>query len=558
MSYSPIDPARHTSPATTALLLLATGLAATSPVAAQSSEAPEGYADDFSRDSLRYGAEVDTNSAGNGTAEIVADGVRLRVDAPEGADDYLFFTAAAPGDTFSATVSMASITGAVDGQGGVWLEAFPFNSRADFGGENGDQDSDVYAAITLDFFGNGGRAANLCLATVRNDGPWDVYPGFGDDGSGCVTFEDFLPEFGTEYTLGLALDREAATLTASIDGLSQVVPLSTPIFAAASQRRDVQLVRFGEGTAAATVHGIATETFADDFRSDPIALAPYQTPDDSGGREGTVRVVDGRARFDVASDGESYRQASLRFTRDNLPDYLEVDIMLSSETALSSAGRAGARLQGRLYNDTAEGGFNDREGDVYASVELTFRGNGGRSAEYCLNRIDDADGEARTPLLDGGDNCVNFGFLPELDTAYEARLILDREAGTITFAIDDEVRVHDIATAILEPGSGYREIIAYADNDAAAIAFADDLRTAEDALTSEEIAAAGAPVGTSDPMDGAMPVDVVDSTTDTNASDGSGGSGGGCSIVSGGSRDPLLSLLALLGLLGIVRRRRSA
>lgn len=547
-------------------LALTTGALGVAPVAAQSTAPSAAYADDFARDSLRYSAEADTNSAGNGTAEVVADGVRLSVDAPAGQDDYLYFSAAAPGDTFSATVTMESVAGDVEGGSAIWHEAFTHNNRADFGGGDGSQDGDVYAAVTLDFFGNGGRRASLCLAIVRDEGDWDAFPSFGSDGDSCVPFEGFLPDIGTEYTLGIALDREAATLTASIDGMVQVVPITTPIFAASRDRRSLQLVRFREGTAVATVHGVATESFADDFRTDPIALGPYQLSDDASDREGTVRIVDGRARFDVASDGNSYRQATLRFARDRLPDYLEADLTLSSESALSTGGRVGARLQGRLYNDTAAGGFNDREGDVNASVQLTFRDDGGRSAEYCLVRNDDADGETATPLLDAERDCLNFGFLPELDTAHEARLVLDREAGTLTFAIDDEVRVHDIATAILESGNGYREVVAYADDESVAVAFADDLRTSADAMTAEEIAAANAPVEGEDPMDtGASDTDElpdaetpVEVAEPTPAASGSGGSGGGCSIASTGDRDPLLGLLALLALVPLARRRRLA
>jgi len=558
----------------------------------------EGYADDFSQNSLRYSAGADTNSAGNGTAEIVDDGVRLTVDAPAGNNDYLYFNAAATGDEFAATVTMDSATGDIGGGSGIWLEATLFNGTADFAGGNGSQEGDVYAAITLDFFGNGGRQATLCLSLQSDDGNGNPYPGFGSDGNSCEPFDDFLPELGAEYTLSVSLDREASTLVATIDEQEKVVPITTPVFAAGNPRRQLQLVRFEEGTAVATVHGVASEGFADDFRADPIVLAPYQIPFDPSGEEGTVTIADGRARFDVASDGDFYRQATLRFVQDRLPDHLEADMTMSSNSTVPATGRVGARVQGVLYNDTAEGGFNGREGAVYGSVELTFRGNGGRSAEYCLARSDDADGQSRTTLLDTERDCLNFGFLPELDTAYQLRLVLDREAGQVTFAIDDEVRVHDIATPILDAGDNrFRELVVYADDQSVAVGFADDLRTAADAMTAEETAAANAPMEGTDPVemetesdtegttagdtDGDAGTDapgmtdmtmtpvmaMTPGTTDSAGSTdpvtptsggGSSGSGGGCSITSGGQRDPVFGLLALLAIVGVARRRRRA
>ena len=561
---------RHRSPGRTAAAVMA---AAAALAAGSASAQSAGYADDFSRDSLRYSFEAATfgGSAGNGTATLVEDGVLLAVDAPADANDYLFLGTDDPGDAFSARVTMNSIAGPIDGQGGIWLEGYLYNDTADFGGEEFSDAGNVFATVTLDFFGDGGRLASLCLQ-VDGENDSMPFPGFGEEGNNCEGFDELLPDLGTEYTLSLALDREASTLTASVGEASKVVQIETPIFASSRQQRNLQLVRFGEGTATATVHGISTERFDDDFRAEPIVFGPYQVSNDPTGQEGTVSIVDGRARFDVASDGDSYRQATLRFA-DPLPDYLEAEISVSSESALSTGGRVGTRLQGRLYNDTAAGGFNDREGDVYASVELTFRGNGGREAQYCMNRNNDADGESALPLLDAEDDCLNFGFLPELDTAYLARLALDREAGTVTFAIGDEVRVHDIATPILEAGNGYREIVLFADDDSVGVSHADDLRTSSDAMTAEEIAAANAPVDGADPMDsgtddGTAP-DATEDASDTGdtgdtgivpdatptPSAGGSGSGGGCSI-DGERGDGLLWLLALLAVATLGLRGR--
>ena len=523
---------------------------ATTPTAAQST----GYADDFTSDSLRYSADAVTfgDSAGNGTATNSVDGVQLTVDAPVDSNDYVFFTVSnAPGDIFSTTVTMDSAIGAVQSESGIQLEAGLYNDTVDFGGENFSSNGNVRASINLIFSGDGGSRAELCLASVREEGDWQPVEGFAEGGNYCSSFDELRLAFDTEYSLALMLDREAATLTASVNEATQVVSINTPILSPSRFVRHIQLFEFGEGTAAATIHGISTDSFVDNFRTDPIVLGPYQASDDASGREGTVRIDDERARFDVASDGDSYRQATLRFTNP-LPDYLEAMISVSSESTLSTQGRIGNRLQGRIYNDTAAGGFNDREGDIYASVQLTFRGDGGRSAEYCMERSNDADGESTLPLLDANEFCLNFGFLPELETEYPASLILDREAGTMMFSLGDEVHVHDIATPILEPGNGYREITVFADDNSVAVGYVDDLRTAADALTAEEIAAATTTVDGSDTASATVNgVDVAAAPTSS-----SGSSSGGCSIVASGPRDPSLGLLALLATVLLIRRRR--
>jgi len=68
-------------------------------------------------------------------------------------------------------------------------------------------------------------------------------------------------------------------------------------------------------------------------------------------------------------------------------------IELSSESVLAEGDGSFARMRlgGTFYNDTAEGGFNENEGDVFAAIILEAMPGDVRVLKYCLFRSNTTD-----------------------------------------------------------------------------------------------------------------------------------------------------------------------
>jgi hypothetical protein len=149
---------------------------------------------------------------------------------------------------------------------------------------------------------------------------------------------------------------------------------------------------------------------------------------------------------------------------------------------------ANVGIQGALFNDTADGGFDGIAGDVRASLDLSVEANGTRRAQYCLQRSNDANAEDRTGLLADGEDCQSFPVRVEIDRAYRAAIALDPIASTITFRLDGFVKVVPINTDIFTSANPYCNASAPAQNLGKMVSYIDYLRTAPTALTPSETA----------------------------------------------------------------------
>ena len=190
------------------------------------------------------------------------------------------------------------------------------------------------------------------------------------------------------------------------------------------------------------------------------------------------------------------------------------------------------RLGGTFYNDTAEGGFNQNEGNVFASINLQQNPGDVRSLEYCLFRSNTADFSDATELvMQDGTECGNFGIAPELDRPYSVGINIDLEVGTVTFTVDGVERVHTITTAAFAPDATQQFISAQARASAGStvVGYLDDYRTSADAPR-----VSGAVTGT-----------------------GTSGSSSGCSIAGGrGATDLWFMIIAIVAFFTCIRRRK--
>jgi len=552
------------------------------------------FADDFSAESLRFTVDRRPEDRSVRTYDILDDRIVMTVSATSNDDQgRAELDAWGRSDSITARVSLDSVDLPVDRDADSRLRVAGhfYNEMAD-GGTNG-RVGDVYVQLRLRARGDGSREASICVDRELEDGSEGV--ALFEDGDNCETFPDFVPELGTAYTLSVGVDRAAGTLTWSIDDQVRSVGLGQPVFLPARGRRSVQLTQEGTpGEAIASVYSVGIDGHAQDFTVEAPVIGPYRPFFDLQNRGRTLSVVDGRARLESASADGGDERLSMPVIGDS--DRIEATLELSSESTLAGTGTdgedapAGISLGGTFYNDTAEGGFNENEGNVF-SVIFVETADGQPELRYCMFRSNTTDfSDSNALLAEGEVSCPDFGIAADFDTAYPVSIELDRDAGLMRFRAGEIERTHTIATPIFSPESNDRfiRVQARARNGSTAVGYADDFRTSADAPlvanggvtddtdaeepatqdmqdmdvgdteTPEDADADGTETPDDTDADG---TETPDTTTDaepaTSSSGGSSG-GGGCSI--GGERSD--GLTWLLGLLAagaiVVRRRRTA
>ena len=420
------------------------------------------------------------------------------------------------------------------------------NTVSDFGFPERDDDSssegDVRAELGLRFGATNSRA-EICLEERDFEGRLQDLALFENNTEACMDFA-LQPSLGDIYELELRIDRRLSEMTARINDEvhSFILPGSANLMAN-SMRPFVEASTEGvNDLSVLNVLAIETDRFVDDYRVKGAPRIPFDL-DDQDDRvirgSGGIRphIQNGSVVMSISSDDGSRDQSRLNIIGET--DYLETLLSLSSETSVTSVGgeevTALTRLSGGQYDVFADGGLDSSEiGVAWGRIEIYLEDDQSTGARYCLERFDTgAPDFMSTPLLASGELCEEFSTIPELDTFYKTVIATDREAGTVTFSIDDESVVHDITEGeIFQEGidrqfNAVRSLIDGASGTV--VSFADDLRTDPDALTRDELRAAA----------------QVDSD------DVSSSSGGG------GSVNIYFSLLLLLGLVSPAARRQA-
>lgn len=91
-------------------------------------------------------------------------------------------------------------------------------------------------------------------------------------------------------------------------------------------------------------------------------------------------------------------------------DYVAADLMLSSDTLVTGEGGfGGVRVTGAQYNDLANGGVNQNEGDHWASISIGVNSMGELGADACLFRSQTANYESTCLVNETPEsNCPRF------------------------------------------------------------------------------------------------------------------------------------------------------
>ncbi len=498
------------------------------------------FFDDFSSDSISYIIDDRSDDRAVRSYVVTPDGIEMRVSATGEDQGRAEIWISDPTDTVRTRFSISSETDVpVDDNddvklaiSGVW-----YNEIQDGGLGIGVRTGDVFIQTRLRLRGPDRTEFSICLDRTLEDGSSEAVDIFDGNTDNCMLMPDFVLEFDRVYEVHATLDRTAGTIAFGIDGQEIVSDIGQPIYQPSIGNKQIQLSHEGaSGQAVGTVSAIGTDGDLQNFSVTPLISGPYRPVFDLERGNSDLIITDGRARFEVTAPADD--QERLGLTVFGISNSIEGVIEISSESVLAESANetdesfARMRLGGTFYNDTTEGGFNNNEGNVFASINLESRPNDVRQLTYCLFRANTADFSDSTELvMQDGTECGDFGIVPNPDTPYSVSINTDLQAGTVVFTVDGVERVHTITTAVFAP-DGARQFIsaqARASAGSTAIGYLDDYRTS-----------ATAPL-----------------VAGNSVSEGSGGSGG-CSIAGvRGVTDWSLMMMAFLSGIVCLRRRRS-
>ena len=471
------------------------------------------FADDFSEDLLsqRYSLYTDP-----GASIILEDG-KLAVNVASNAGDTDSEDAdvnlSQPTDYLEAEIvlSSESALNSVSGRLGGRLTGRFHNDTAD-GGVDG-RLGDVEAVLSIDASGNGMRRAEICLLRY-DDADGNSRTGLlspDDPGNRC----DELPvriEFDQTYRASIALDRDTSMYTFRLNGVTQSFPVGPDFFEPSNPASRVSIYARSGATALGSIDNIRSSmntltageqsagldtpaefpsdttdsdtaivsttdapidflapiNFVDDFSGASASIGFSQWPDNS--TESSIGYYDGALELQVSAQSENPNQGSsttLNFNRDT--DSVSARVSLSSRSSLP-VGRSEASfdLETVFYNDTADGGFNDREGDIQTKLRWIHQGNGTMRVQAELRRRNADGNHERLDVFDGNDRfdfVDTFQFLPQLDAIYDFTISLDREQGTMTFSVDDMSTTVSLPTVAFQPARRKIEVRTYHQGD---------------------------------------------------------------------------------------------
>lgn len=450
------------------------------------------FADDFSVNSLRYGISNFSDSSGIYSVDYVDGALRLSSTGNESGPGNANLQLSESTDRLVADVTLSSESMLLEQENysgsNLFLEGYFGNDTHQSMPESGINEGDIWVQLGfgVDQYGNTG--ASYCLRRINAEGIWFDLGDFGTELCNNIEGSESL-QLDTRYQASILLDRPGATFTLQIGELSQQVSLTGDLFTPLRREQRVQIWQSGiPGTAVGLVHGITTDNFADDFGQTAPVLVRYFVSNNYDGLTRDLRIENGRARLFAATNEASDGTSSELWTR-STGDYLEAVVNLSSSSTLSSENRdsrVGILLKLVAYNDIQAGGIDGSLGDVEARIRLRTSSDGRRSAQYCLFREDTPNFSGTSGLLGNDRQCIDFPLLPELDRDYRIAIALDRTNATMTFRLDGHTVGVPITTGIFDSGNARRYIAAEANDNASALVFVDNLRTAPEAITATE------------------------------------------------------------------------
>jgi hypothetical protein len=471
----------------------------------------EEFADDFSSNSIRYSIEIRADDPNSANAVNTVDGVALSVNSVNDTPSEVQI------DILDQSQSI-NINGRFDTENtslneGGWAQIGTggaiFNDSNNGVIDSSSRFGDIAISVNSAAFSGGSTNLYVCLGREGENG-YEDYPAF-ENGSNCKNYEQSIPAFGSAFELGYRISG-SNEITLTLGTFTDTITLQGTLYAPNQPRRYIRLnTNSNAGTGSYTLSSVTLDSGPDIFTQTQPVLGRYTIYSDPG--ENPVRLEDERVRVAYQSEDEDY--SGLNVYPLSISDYLEATLEFSSLSNIATSDdRIEAEIQSEVVNDTQDGGFDGRIGDIRAIINLSNRYNGLRRAEYCLYRYIDAAGDARDGLLNGGNNrCLEFPVRVEFDTPYRVAIDVDRVNSTITFRLNGFIHTESLSTPLFDAAESYTRISMGASNGGELLGFIDDVRNSKTALTQGEIAT-GANQATTFPPEPDANSLMVDSTLD--------------------------------------------
>ncbi len=479
----------------------------TSAVWAQSTE----FADDFSTNTIRYTTEYRVSGANGATASNVEGGVELSVRSEN--DEYVEARV-----SVIEQVQSLGITGRFDttatslNEGGDALLSIGGTLFNDSNNGVIDSDShfgDIYLGLNSGVFPDGSTNLFVCMGREGENGFEDY--GIFEDGNACQDYSAIAPAAGDELDIAFSITGPSEiTIRSGVQ--SDVITLPGTVHAPNRPYNYIQLGTSGNsGTSTFLLESVSTDDVVDDFSVTPPVLDRYNIFADAG--DNALSWQDERVRVAYSTTSDDYSGVDIRFN--SITSYLEATLEFSADSDIASVGSSvEADIRSEVANDTQDGGFDGRVGDIRADISLVNRYNGLRRAEYCLYRYVDAAGDEREGLLNGGANrCVEFPVRVEFDTPYRVAIAVDEVSGTVTFRLNGFSHVEALSGPLYEAAEPRMRVSMGAFGGGELLGYIDDVRNSPSALTASEVAS-GSGTPTAFPAEPSAESLMVDSTLD--------------------------------------------
>ena len=399
-------------------------------------------------------------------------------------------------DYFEAELSFSSdtIVSTPEQRASMQMDAIFFNQFND--GIAGDYTGDVEGRINFAFRADGQRGVEICLVRFEDPDRNNRTGLLDDSGRECDSLPIFLEE-DTIYRTSVSLDRDAGEFNFIVNGVTRSVPVELNFFAAGNPSSRIAFYSRLGGVVAGTVDNVRTSpaaltltesssgleaplpfpeqtavptgdsnllnplpsepvalNFIDDF-STPVETFVFEANEDRG--DAGVLILNDGVQFEAAASDpdECCPNTRIRVSEDT--DFLSARVSLSSESSigLTENDRATVRIAGVFYNDTMDGGFDGRTGDVFIQNRIQVRGNGRRRAEVCVFREFEGGGGEEVNMFDGN-SCAMFSIVPDFDTIYDLSIRLDRDENSLTVSLDDETITTPLLTEAFQPSRNTR------------------------------------------------------------------------------------------------------
>jgi len=192
--------------------------------------------------------------------------------------------------------------------------------------------------------------------------------------------------------------------------------------------------------------GAQPVAFADDFSIDSLRYSLTE----SGPVDEPVPLQFNDNQLTLRATSSAASDQSTQLNIWGKTEVIDTIVSFDNDSTMGVGSQIEARLTGIFYNDTMDGGFDQRDGDVTVRYHLRLRDNGDSDAFYCFFR-ENSDFSLSPLLIVGTDHCGVFNVALARNVDYRMRIEFDRVNASFLMSLDDAVQEVQVGTSVFQP-----------------------------------------------------------------------------------------------------------